>query len=78
MRDRVKAVKAAMARIIPLPRETIEAARARLEGERAHLKALLFKIEAVLEEHELFDVEPWLCSLQDQIAEYDQRIARFA
>ena len=45
---------------------------------RAHLKDLLFKVEAVLEEHELFDVEPWLFHLQDRIAEYDRRIARFA
>jgi hypothetical protein len=67
-----------MARIIPLPRETIAAARARLEGERATLKTFLFKIEAVLDEHELFDVEPWLLRLRDQIDEYDQRIARFA
>ena len=67
-----------MGRILPLPRKTIAAARARLEDERAHLKDLLFKVEAVLEEHELFDVEPWLFHLQDRIAEYDRRIARFA
>ncbi|HEX2112904.1 MAG TPA: hypothetical protein VHM01_00730 [Alphaproteobacteria bacterium] len=64
--------------IIPLPPEAIAAMRLRLEQERAHLKRFLFTIEAVLEEHELFDVEPWLCGLKEQIAEYDARIARYA
>ena len=67
-----------MGRIVPLPPQTLAATRVRLERERADLKRFLFTIETVLEEHELFDVEPWLCGLKDRIAEYDARIARYA
>ena len=52
--------------------------RLRLERERADLKRFLFTVEAALEEHELFDVEPRLLRLQDRIAQYDARIARYA
>lgn len=64
--------------IVALPPHRLAAARARLERERAHLKQFLVRIESVLEEHELFDVEPLLHGLQDRIAEYDLRIARYA
>jgi hypothetical protein len=67
-----------MGRIVPLPSHKLAAARARLERERADLKRFLCRLEAALEEHELFDVEPLLFGLQDRIAEYDLRIARYA
>jgi hypothetical protein len=64
--------------VVSLPPQRLAAARARLERERADLKHFLSRIEAVLEEHEVFDVEPLLYGLQDRIAEYDLRIARYA
>jgi hypothetical protein len=67
-----------MGSVVPLPCHRLAAARARLERERAHLKHFLTRIESVLEEHELFDVEPLLHGLQDRIAEYDARIAAYA
>jgi len=67
-----------MGQVLPLPSHALTASRARLERERASLKRFLSTIEAVLEEHEVFDVEPWLHGLQDRIAEYDARIARYA
>jgi hypothetical protein len=63
--------------IVSLPSRTMAAARARLERERDDLRQFLIRIESVLEEHELFDVEPLLHGLQDRIAEYDARIARY-
>jgi len=67
-----------MSLIIPLPPAAMAAAKARLERERAHLKQFLRRVESVLEEHEVFEVEPWLHRLQERIADYDARIARYA
>jgi hypothetical protein len=66
-----------MGRIIPLPASATAAAKARLERERTHLKQFLCRIESVLEEHELFEVEPWLYRLQERIADCDARLARY-
>jgi hypothetical protein len=67
-----------MGRVLSLPPYALAAARARLERERAGLKHFLTTVESVLEEHEVFDIEPWLHGLQERIAEYDARIARYA
>lgn len=67
-----------MGRVLSLPPHALAAARARLERERASLKRFLTAVESVLEEHEVFDIEPWLHGLQDRIAEYDARLARYA
>ena len=67
-----------MGRVLSLPPHALAAARARLERERASLKHFLTTVESVLEEHEVFEMEPWLHGLQDRIAEYDARIARYA
>jgi hypothetical protein len=67
-----------MGRIVPLPAEILATTRLRLERERADLKRFLFTVETALEEHVLCDVKPWLLRLQDRIAEYDARIARYA
>jgi hypothetical protein len=67
-----------MGRVLSLPPYALAAARARLERERAGLKHFLMTVESVLEEHEVFDIEPWLHGLQERIAEYDARIARYA
>lgn len=67
-----------MSLVIPLPPSATAAAKARLERERAHLRQFLSRVEAVLEEHELFEVEPWLHRLQDRIADCDARLARYA
>jgi hypothetical protein len=64
--------------IIPLPPSATSAAKARLERERAHLRQFLCRVESVLEEHEVFEIEPWLRGLQERIADYDMRIARCA
>jgi hypothetical protein len=49
-----------MGRVLSLPPYALAAARARLERERAGLKHFLMTVESVLEEHEVFDIEPWL------------------
>ena len=67
-----------MGQVLPLPPHALRTSRARLERERASLKRFLSTIAAVLEEHEVFDMEPWLHGLRDRIAEYDARSARYA